>query len=363
MRIKSFNEFITEELRKVVSDKSGSGKTKFVDWIWNEPSSDKSPSAGISLRDKLREEEFQDLIKNVPDVSKNFLRKQKHKRNAEKLSVTLNNLKFLKDMQKEDDLYCEYCNKGPLVIYDITEEDLKNGPQKVGGRIRFNTRFNPKDGATVDHKQPQSKGGDKFDYSNLAVCCYSCNQKKKNMSWDDWSQILKIRKVNEARIVDLSLFMKDLTGIDIETLEDNLLEITDDFRVMLRPVLFLIDQNGKLLNNDNGVVSFKSHPNVEIVKIGDKMTLKLIDDFECRLLKRHGYDCVWGWVVEIWRKGDASHRENRICDKSAVGKVFGKVNKRRLEKLELDSAVVLSQSAGSIETDIYSIAIWSTKNK
>lgn len=203
MKIKSFDEFINEELRKVVSDKSGSGKTKFVDWIWDEPSSDKSPSAGVSLRDKLREEEFQDLIKNAPpEISKALLRNQRHKRQkreSEKLAVTLNNLQFLKDKQKEKgELYCEYCGKGPLVIYDILPEEIQRGPQKVGGRLRYNVRFNPKDGATCDHKQPQSKGGDKFDYSNLAVCCYSCNQRKKNMDWDDWSQILKSRQLNEA---------------------------------------------------------------------------------------------------------------------------------------------------------------------
>lgn len=365
MRIKSFVEYINEELRKVTSDVSGSGKTKSVDWIWDEPSSAKSPSSGISLRDELRELEFQDLLNTMSDQkfdakTKSQLRKEKFKRKSEKLSVTLNNLKFLKDMQKQkDDLYCEYCNKGPLTIYDITEEDLKNGPQKVGGRIRFNVRFNPKDGATCDHKEPQSKGGDKFDYNNLAVCCYSCNQKKKNMSWSQWSELLQGKKITEERMVDLSPFMEDLTGIDVETLEDNLLEITDNFRVMLRPVLFIIDQNGNLVTNEDGVVDFTPWPDVEVIKINDKMTLKLTDSFESRLLKRNGYDYVWGWVVEIWRKGETSHRENRICDKPTVEKIFEKVNKRRLESFNLDTSVILNNSAGSEVTDIYSIAIWS----
>lgn len=200
MRIKSFNEYITEELRKVISDESSSGKTKSIEWIWDEPSSDKSPSAGISLKDKLRELEFNDFINILSDdkfdnKKKSELIKDRRGKKAEKLAVMLNNLKFLKDKQKElGELNCEYCGRGPLVIYDITEDELKSGPQKINGRFRYNVRFNPKNGATCDHKQAQSRGGDKFDISNLAVSCYRCNQRKGDMSWDKWSEILNDRK-------------------------------------------------------------------------------------------------------------------------------------------------------------------------
>jgi len=361
MRIKSFVEYINEELRKVTSDVSGSGKTKSVDWIWDEPSSAKSPSSGVSLRDELRELEFQDLLNTMSDQkfdakTKSQLRKEKFKRKSEKLSVTLNNLKFLKDMQKEKgDLYCEYCNKGPLTIYDITEEDLKNGPQKVGGRIRFNVRFNPKDGATCDHKEPQSKGGDKFDYNNLAVCCYSCNQKKKNMSWSQWSELLQGKKITEERMVDLSPFMEDLTGIDVETLEDQLLELTDKFGIMLRPGLFFVDTNGKLVTNKDGVVDYSSFPDVSLYTINGKTSIVPNN------IEHFTNDYVWGWMMETWKKGETTYRENRICSKAAVEKLFSKINLSRLEKLGLDAAVVLSNSAGSEATDIYSIAIWSIK--
>ena len=58
---------------------------------------------------------------------------------------------------------------------------------------RFNQKFNPKDGATCDHRIPLSKGGDKIDYKNLAVCCYQCNQQKKNIDYDVW---LKRKNIN-----------------------------------------------------------------------------------------------------------------------------------------------------------------------
>lgn len=481
MKIKSFNEYITEELRKVISDQSSSGKTKSVELIWDEPSSAKSPSAGISLKDELRGLEFQDLVNTLSNdkfdaKTKSQIKKDKNKRKAEKLAVTLNNLQFLKDKQKElGELNCEYCGKGPLVIYDISNSDLKEGPKKIGGKLRFNVKFNPKDGATCDHKQPQSKGGDKFDYLNLAVCCYNCNQRKRNLSWDKWQEILNHRNLNEAsknledkrlisdlfmsvadefkikecewntegsgswlswynegslinhfdlvnwtsnesyilrifyrgdqtqfkeeldkfthrlrkfgfkvlptqkedysimpnrpigaiytmiikssdvikeeRMLDLSIFMSDLTGVDEEDLEDQLLEITDKFDIMLRPGLFLIDQNGSLENNKDGVVMYSSFPDVEVQKINGKLNLVPTRNYDS--------DYVWGWMIEVWRKGVIPSRENRICSKKAVELIYSKINQARLEKLGLDSSVVLSNSAGNEATDIYSIAIWS----
>jgi 5-methylcytosine-specific restriction endonuclease McrA len=121
--------------------------------------------------------------KDIPDyVIKNYLRNPEK---TERILVTMNNLKFLKDMEKKGDLYCAYCNKGPLIIYDINPED-----ESVVNKNYKYKPFNPIDGATCDHKVPQSKGGDKFNYSNLAVCCNSCNKKKSNMSYDDWMKTI-----------------------------------------------------------------------------------------------------------------------------------------------------------------------------
>jgi hypothetical protein len=194
MRIKSYIDFINEELQRVVSDQSGSGRTKSVDTILDDPSSSKSLSSGILLRQQLKEKEFNDLRKaisnDVPDyVIKNMIKGGGVKLN--KFKVTLNNLQFLKDKAKEGELYCEYCGKGPLVIYDFNPDELT--PENIDKPgYRFNTKFSDIDGATCDHKQPQSKGGDKLDYNNLAVCCHGCNRRKGNMNWEEWKRLMNL---------------------------------------------------------------------------------------------------------------------------------------------------------------------------
>lgn len=184
--IKNYKEFITE-LYKVSNEISSKNK-KFVDVIWDDPDNSKSKSSSILLKKDLQDRELEDVrryLPNFPDyILKSYLKGDDAKYN--KFKVTLNNLQFLKDKAKEGDLYCEYCDKGPLVIYDfetkgLTPEDMTNP------KHRFNGKFNKNDGATCDHKNPQSKGGDKFDYSNLAVACYNCNKLKSNMSWKNWT--------------------------------------------------------------------------------------------------------------------------------------------------------------------------------
>jgi 5-methylcytosine-specific restriction endonuclease McrA len=94
---------------------------------------------------------------------------------------------------KEGELRCEYCDKGPLTIYDFTKR--KGDPEFIGNKYyKFKEEFKKEDGATCDHKNPQGKGGDKFGYDNLAVCCYRCNQNKKSMSYEDWMK--RINKEN-----------------------------------------------------------------------------------------------------------------------------------------------------------------------
>jgi len=196
MRIFNFEDFIINELQKFVSDRTQSGKTKWIDWIYDDPSSSKSQSASILLKKKyldLEDKEIEDIVGKKPDWVKRRLKINPTKYN--KLLVTLNNLKFLKDKLEEGPLYCEYCNKGPLVIYDFDESSLEKGLDNPN--MRFNTKFNPVDGATCDHKIPQSKGGNKFDYSNLSVSCYRCNRKKGNMNYEDWIDFLNSYKGKE----------------------------------------------------------------------------------------------------------------------------------------------------------------------
>lgn len=129
----------------------------------DEPSSAKTPAAGILLRKELEDLEFDELIRitslppwAVKEMIKNPDSEMSKKVN--KFRVTMNNLKFLKVKAKEGDLRCEYCDKGPLVIYDFNQDDMT--PENLSNpKYRFNTKFNPEDGATTDHREPQSRGG------------------------------------------------------------------------------------------------------------------------------------------------------------------------------------------------------------
>jgi hypothetical protein len=193
-KIQKFKGFVNE-LYAITSSSSSSGRTKFIDKIMDEPSSAKTTAAGILLRKELEDLEFEELIKitslppwAVKEMMKNPDSEMSQKVN--KFRVTMNNLKFLKDKAKEGDLRCEYCDKGPLVIYDFNPDDMT--PENISNpKYRFNTKFNPEDGATTDHREPQSRGGEKYDYSNLAVCCYKCNKRKKSLPYLTWLDIIK----------------------------------------------------------------------------------------------------------------------------------------------------------------------------
>ena len=68
---------------------------------------------------------------------------------------------FLRRFRKANGgkLFCEYCGKGPL-------------------KADANNLFNSLPLATIDHKQPLSKGGARFDFDNMACSCERCNRKK-----------------------------------------------------------------------------------------------------------------------------------------------------------------------------------------
>jgi hypothetical protein len=150
--LKSYNEFILEELVKLTSSSSRSGRTKEVSLIHDIPETPKSPSALDLLNQKLREEEFKELLDTLSDnkfdkspVNK-INKSSRRQEMQDELKVTINNLMFLKDKQRElGTLYCEYCSKGPLKIYDfkwdgVSVEDLMNQ------KWRLNSKFNKNDG-------------------------------------------------------------------------------------------------------------------------------------------------------------------------------------------------------------------------
>lgn len=75
-------------------------------------------------------------------------------------------MNFLTKKENESgSLFCSYCGKGPLI-----KEENNNHPLV----------------ATLDHKIARSNGGSEYDENNLCVSCYDCNQKKKNLSYEEF---------------------------------------------------------------------------------------------------------------------------------------------------------------------------------
>lgn len=224
--IREYNQFISEEVRKIISNSSGSVRTKEVDWIYDDPENSKSPSSGILLRRDLQDQEFKDIADMLGTDTPDWRIKDFIKNNPDKVSrykVMLNNLKFLKDSLKEKgELECEYCGKRPLIIYDINPGVITKSMIE-DKNYRFNTAFNPKDGATCDHKNPKSKGGDKFAYTNLAVCCSVCNNRKDDMDYDSWMKSISTNESKEDLMLDLEQMMYDIQdqGFQIKTSSKN----------------------------------------------------------------------------------------------------------------------------------------------
>jgi len=165
----------------ITSHKSVSRKNKYVDVIVNEPTSNKTKSAAILLNDRLSKLEVDSLIEEVSGSVrgrlKNFKKRYniKNPKKIKKLMITFNNEHFLEVQHKRTNgnLRCEYCFK-PVRIYNIDSRH----------------KFRESDGATADHKVPISLGGEKYDFENLATCCYRCNQRKSNMPWEQWKEIV-----------------------------------------------------------------------------------------------------------------------------------------------------------------------------
>lgn len=170
--LKEYAEYILE-FRKIMTKRSASGSTREFDVVIDDPTSALSPSAGVLLRKKLADEEFQGMLDdkdflqktNIDDIDPKRLR----------FEISKNNAKFLESKKSLGELRCEYCKKGPLKVYG------------------FHEKFNKINGATADHRTPMSKGGAIFDFDNLAVCCHKCNQEKRNRDYDDWMDIISKR--------------------------------------------------------------------------------------------------------------------------------------------------------------------------
>ena len=132
--------------------KSSSGSTKEVDLIISEVSNAKSLASSLLLRKYLMEMDIDyiekmDLINTRIEFSRNYLEG------------------VLEDCGS---IKCTYCGKDDLVIeYD-------------GMRVENGVK------ATIDHIVPVSKGGGRFDRSNITPCCGGCNTKKGNKSLEEF---------------------------------------------------------------------------------------------------------------------------------------------------------------------------------
>lgn len=187
MRILNFEMFL--EMIKVETGRSGTGMTRQFDLIFSEIENPKTLAHMVALNDKLKKLELssmfgivanKDELGSVEDQVK-LLKRLKLPKNSEKalrqLKIALNNQKFLYSEKEKGSLNCAYCHRKNLKIYDFTKGQ----------------KFRQKDGATCDHKVPMSKGGDKYDFSNMAVSCYFCNNKKGNMDFDEWISKISIQ--------------------------------------------------------------------------------------------------------------------------------------------------------------------------
>ena len=211
MIIRKFNLF----LEKVLTKSSNSGSTKQNDIILDEPNSNKSLSSLLLLNDKLRKEEFEDLIKrlnlkekivNNLKLNRKFIRTLLYSNfsdnHIQRIILSLNNNQFIAEKEKEGTLKCEYCGKSPLIKNKSSFEEIIH--------LKIPRMSNVDKLATCDHKEPKSKGGDLYDYSNLAVCCDKCNGIKGNMSYNSWKYIME---VSNKLIKDLELNKFNVTEI------------------------------------------------------------------------------------------------------------------------------------------------------
>lgn len=163
------------ELHQIKKFASSTNRTRFYDTILDDPTSSKSQSSSILLRQQYLEEDPDRFNYNTYLDGGDHDLDHGHGKNHLNHLILRSNEKFVKLKIKElgeDNLHCEYCDKN-LISY------------------RNNKMFKKSDGVTVDHKEPMGREGDPTSLSNKAISCYQCNEDKKNLSWFDWLDFMK----------------------------------------------------------------------------------------------------------------------------------------------------------------------------
>jgi len=71
-------------------------------------------------------------------------------------------------LREHKKLICFYCGSGPLKAQTDSEKEL----------------------ATLDHVKPLSKGGERFNSSNIVVACFTCNSRKKDKDVEEFINLI-----------------------------------------------------------------------------------------------------------------------------------------------------------------------------
>ena len=411
-----FDYFISE--LNITKSVSGSGRTKEVDVILDEPTSSKSLSSYIMLKNKLGDQKLDsiDLKGNMSGLNKSTLRILKKN---PKIEISINNLKFLKyKLKKKGILSCEYCGKSPLIIYDIFSN------KKEGSDYIKYKKFKKEDGATCDHKDPISKGGNRFNYDNLAVCCSRCNTLKGDKSYQDWIDFLSRTDIDNLPNSKFKSILDKIGSNKIFTIVDKSANKSIHFKINKKYLYLDIDSilnkifnrmgvlltkigdndyNVEIIDNINeGLISLNPlmkdlfgytkedvedliHEVVDMYDIEmrpccfeyDPNTGKLeVDRFnevthtftefpDCELeningklvLKIRGVNNPkFGYNVKLWNKNSdtARWRIDRVVEYEKVKKAFDTINQRRLQSLGLKSEILVHTGS----PDFNSIAIY-----
>jgi hypothetical protein len=139
-------------MKRIIISKSKKNKVIISETIHDGSISIKSRASYILLREKLSE------------LDDEFLNEKE-----ELVKWLLFRENLLKEkLEKEKELICVYCGKRHLEIGGRTAKDLRDNNK------------NPKL-ATIDHVNPLSNGGKKYDPKNCVVSCKKCNKRKSSM--------------------------------------------------------------------------------------------------------------------------------------------------------------------------------------
>ena len=93
------------------------------------------------------------------------------------------NTRLIEDKRRRDKLAIQ--NDQTITPDFITELFSKAKSCPYCGKKMFDVSKNQKDAKSLDHLIPISKGG-LHSVHNVAICCHSCNSKKRDLSFPEW---------------------------------------------------------------------------------------------------------------------------------------------------------------------------------